>query len=378
MMKKMLFGIISIMFLVTIGLQPVLAASNAELEKRIEELEKQPQSSSEIIRKISDRITIFGAIELDYSYTDDDDISNNTNNSSSSDLDVGTVELGLEAILHDYVTANFLLKGEALDSDPTIFWDEAFFTIQKDGFPVYFVGGKTYLPFGLFESQLINDTTTCELYEINKTGVTVGATFGPLGIDVSATVYKGEVLMDRVSDADFGFERDNTPGYAAADKINSYILNFTISPIENLTLATYFNSETGDDERNTTAGLSAHYEIAKFIIDGEYITALNREKHFTDNKKYNESAWFASIGYQIIDPLIAAVRYEGFNDDQSGDQDEHLEYRYSIGATYTLFTKNSFACNLSCEYRKSEYERSAGSGADNSLDELFAQLAIEF
>jgi len=368
----------SFMFLVTIGLQPVLAASNAELEQRIKELEEKSQSSSEILGKISDRITIFGAIELDYSYTDDNDISDNTSNSSSSDLDVGTVELGLEAILHDYVTANFLLKGEALDSDPTIFWDEAFFTIQKEGFPVYFVGGKRAQPFGLFESQLINDPITCELYEISKTGATVGATFEPLGIDVSATVYKGEVLMDTASGAGYGFARDNTPGYTADDKVKSYILNFTISPIENLTLATYFNSETGDDERNTTAGLSAHYEIAKFIIDGEYITALNREKHFTDNKEYNESAWFASLGYQIIDPLIAAVRYEGFNDDQSGDQDEHLAYRYSMGATYTLFTKKSFACNLSLEYRKSEYERSPGGTADDSQDEFFAQLAIEF
>ncbi len=184
--------------------------------------------------------------------------------------------------------------------------------------------------------------------------------------------------MDTASGAGYGFARDNTHRYTATDKIQSYILNFTISPIENLTIATYFNSEAGDDERNTTAGMSAHYEIAKFIIDGEYITALNREKHFTDNKEYNESAWFASLGYQIIDPLMAAVRYEGFNDDQSGNQDKHIEYRYSIGATYTLFTKKSFACNLSCEYRKSEYERSAGSRADDSLNEFFAQLTIEF
>lgn len=377
-MKKMLFGIISIMFLITISLQPVLAASNAELEQRIKELEEKSQSSSGTLGRVSDRLTFSGAIELDYSYTNDDDISDNASNSSSSDLDVGTVEFGLEAILHDYVTANILLKGEALDSDPTIFWDEAFFTIQKDGFPIYFVGGKRGLPFGLFESQLINDPVTCELYEIAKTGATIGATFEPLGIDVSATVYKGEVLMDTVSGAGYGFARDNSPGYTADEKIKSYILNFTMSPIENLTLATYFNSETGDDERNTTAGLSAHYEIAKFTIDGEYITALNREKHFTDNKEYNESAWFASLGYQIIDPLIAAVRYEGFNDDQSGGQDEHLEYRYSIGATYTLFTKDSFICNLSCEYRKSEYENSPGSSADDNQDEFFAQLAIEF
>jgi len=47
---------------------------------------------------------------------------------------IGTVALGLEATLHEYVSANLLLKGEALDSDDDIFWDEAFFTIQKEYF----------------------------------------------------------------------------------------------------------------------------------------------------------------------------------------------------------------------------------------------------
>ncbi len=377
-MKNFLSSVITIIFLIATGLQPVLAATNAELEKRIAELEKKSQSGPKALGQITDRITLSGKIELDYSYTRDDNIADSSSNGSSSDLDVGTVELGLEAVLHKYVTANLLLKGENLDANANIFWDEAFFTIQKQGFPVYFVGGKRAQPFGLFESQLINDPITCEMYEINKAGATVGALLEPLGLDISATIYKGEVLIDKASGAGYGFIRDNTPGYKPADKVNSFIFNITMEPIENLTIATYFNSETGDDDRNTTAGLSVHYEIAQFIIDGEYITALNREKHFTDNKEYDESAWFFALGYQIIDPLIAAVRYEGFNDDESGDQDGHLEYRLSLGATYTIFSRESFACNFSLEYRKSAFERSSGSIADDDLDEFFAQLAIEF
>ncbi len=377
-MKKALLGITIIMFLIITCLQAVMAASNAELEKRIKELENPSESNSDTLAKIADRLTFSGSVEIDLSYSDDSDISDNAINSSLSDIEVGTIELGVEAILHDYVTANLLLKGEELDSDPTVFWDEAFFTIQKEGFPLYFVGGKRGLPFGSFENQLINDPITCELYEISDTGVTIGVIFDTLDINFSTTVYKGEVLMDTVSNAGYGFERNNTPGYTADDKIKSYIINFSMTPIEDLTIAAYFNSETGDDERNTTAGLSLHYEPFQFIIDSEYITALNREKHFADDKEYNESAWFFSLGYQIMEPLIAAVRYESFDDDKKGGQDTHLAYRYSLGATYTLFTKKSFVCNLSLEYRKSEFEHTAGSNADNNLDELFAQLAIEF
>jgi hypothetical protein len=379
MKKRILLCIVSIIFFIVAGLQPVLAASNAELEKRIEALEKVPPSGSGVLGQISDRITLSGAIELDYSYASDGDLSDNTSNQSSSDLDIGTVEIGLEADLHEYVSANFLLKGEALDSDDEkIFWDEVFFTIQKEDFPVYFIGGKRPQPFGTFESLFINDTITCDLYEIVKTGATIGATFEPFGIEISATLYKGETLIDRVSDVGYGFTRDNSTGYAASDDVESYILNMSLSLVENLTLSAYFDSEPGDSDRNTTAGVSAHYEIAGLILDGEYIGAIDREKHFTDNREYNESAWFVSLGYQILDPLLAAIRYENFDDDQNGDQDGHLNYRYSIGLTYTLFDNDNFACSLSGEYRKSEYELSSGSSADDDLNEFFARIAVEF
>ena len=134
----------------------------------------------------------------------------------------------------------------------------------------------------------------------------------------------------------------------------------------------------GDGDRNDTAGISAHYEIANFILDGEYIGAIKREKHYTDNQEYKESAWFVSLGYQIMNPLLAAIRYESFDDGQSDDQDEHLDCRYSIGLIYTLFENEDFACSLLGEYRKSEYELSSESSADDNLNEFFARIAIEF
>ncbi|RLB90349.1 MAG: hypothetical protein DRH26_09865 [Deltaproteobacteria bacterium] len=378
MKKRFLFCIVSMLFLIVTGLQPVLAASNSALEERIEALEKKSSSGSSALGQISDRINLSGTIELDYSYTSDSDLSDNTNNQSSSDLDIGTVELGLEAVLHEYVTANLLLKGEDLDSDNKIFWDEVFFTIQKQGFPVYFMGGKRGQPFGMFENLFISDPITYDLYEVVKTGATLGATFEPFEIDISATLYKGEILIDKVSGAGYGFSRNNAPGYSAKDDVNSFILNMTFSPVENLILSAYFDSEPGDGDRNTTAGVSVHYEISDFILDGEYIGAINREKHFTDNQEYNESAWFVSLGCKITDPLLAAVRYENFDDGQSGDQDGHLDYRYSIGLTYTLFESDNFACSLSGEYRKGEYELSNGSSADDGMNEFFTRIAIEF
>jgi hypothetical protein len=113
-------------------------------------------------------------------------------------------------------------------------------------------------------------------------------------------------------------------------------------------------------------------------LDAEYIAAISREKHFTDNKKYKESAWFGAIAFQVIDPLEIAARYEAFDDDISGDQDGHITDRYSIGFTYTLFEMDNFATNFMGEYRISNYEKESGSNADDKLNEAFLRLAIEF
>jgi len=362
---------------ILIGAQPALSEgmSNYELEQEIKALKEKIEGAS----VLSDKLSFSGAIELDYSYSDDGNTGDNTVNDSTSDLDIGTVELGIEAAFHEYVTGNFILKGEALDTDnDRVFWDEATISIQKEGFPFYFVGGKRGQPFGMFESHLINDPITQDCYEIAKTGVTVG--YATDLLDISATVYKGEELIGHLEEAGYGFERDNNPAYEETDDLSSYIGNITISPLDALMLSAYYDSEPGDGNRNETAGISVHYEIWMVTLDTEYIAAISREKHFTDNKEYNESAWFAAIAFQATEPLEIAARYEAFDDDITGEQDGHLTDRYGLGFTYTVFENDSFATNLMGEYRISNFEVEPGNpnGVDDKLNEAFLRLTIEF
>jgi len=362
---------------ILIGAQPALSEgmSNYELEQEIKALKEKIEGAS----VLSDKLSFSGAIELDYSYSDDGNTGDNTVNDSTSDLDIGTVELGIEAAFHEYVTGNFILKGEALDTDnDRVFWDEATISIQKEGFPFYFVGGKRGQPFGMFESHLINDPITQDCYEIAKTGVTVG--YATDLLDISATVYKGEELIGHLEEAGYGFERDNNPAYEETDDLSSYIGNITISPLDALMLSAYYDSEPGDGNRNETAGISVHYEIGMVTLDTEYIAAISREKHFTDNKEYNESAWFAAIAFQATEPLEIAARYEAFDDDITGEQDGHLTDRYGLGFTYTVFENDSFATNLMGEYRISNFEVEPGNpnGVDDKLNEAFLRLTIEF
>ena len=382
MKKNLVIILISFLMTILIGTPSSFSQgmSNYELEQELKTLKKKKEEPG-VLEGLAEKLTFSGAIELDFSYAEDSDPGDNTVNDSTSDLDIGTVELGVEVAFHEYVTGNLLLKGEALDTDDDrVFWDEATITIQKEGFPVYFVGGKRGQPFGIFESHLINDPITQDCYEIAKTGATIGYSTDVLGLDISATIYKGEVLITHLEEAEYGFARDNSPTYEETDNVSSYIGNITISPIEGLTVAAFYDSEPGDGERNETAGGMLHFEFWKITLDAEYIAAIQREKHFTDNKEYNESAWFGAIAFQVMDPLEIAARYEVFDDDIEGDQDGHLDYRYSIGFTYRLFEKNSFATNLMGEYRVSNFEVEPGNpnGVDDKLNEVFLRLAIEF
>ncbi len=381
--------------------------SNYELDQKIKELEKsvseaegRGRDTSRIPEKWFDRVSLSGAIELDFGYINDGDISDNTINDSSSNLDIGTAELGLEADLHDYVTANFILKGEDLDEDnDRVFWDEASITIQKDGFPVYFIGGRRGQPFGLFESHLTQDPITQDCYEILETGATIGYTPGILGLDISVTAYKGEEMMTHMLEGAYNLNRNyfdldtaapaawrnngaggTSPQYDKTDGVNSYIANITAEPLDGLLLALYFDSEPGDRRRNETLGVSIHYEIGKFSLDWEYIGAVQREKDPANNMERKEKACFAGIAFQALRPLELAARYEAFDDGIPGQQDNHLENRFGLGFTYTLFEKEDFKANLMTEYRKSNFEVRPGNpgNVDDNVSEFFARLAIEF
>ena len=386
-MKKLLY----VVWLFT-GLIILLVASQGfaedtrielkELKTRIEELERrgerQEEKSKGILEGMAEKIRFSGAIELDFSYADDSDTSDNTVSDPTSDLQIGTVELGAEIKLHEYVTGNFLLKGENLDSDDKVFWDEATITIQNEGFPLYFVGGKRGQPFGVFESHLINDPITKECYEIARTGATLGFTPDLLGLDASFTVYRGEVLADKLYNAGFGLTRSTSPTYSATDDVSSYIGNISISPVEGLTMAVFYDSEPGDGDRNETAGGMFNFQVWKLTFDAEYMKAISREKNYTDDKAYKESAWFGSVALQVAEPMELAARYEGFDDDRDGDQDGTLKNRYSMGANYTLFKKENFSTTIMAEYRRSNYEKESGSAYDDKLDEFFVRLAIAF
>lgn len=98
----------------------------------------------------------------------------------STDVTLATVELGVEARVHKYVTANVLGLYEDDDSGDAFNLDEAFITLGnvEAGPPVYLQAGKWVMPFGDFDTSMSSDPLTLELAETKEVAVLVGAVLG--------------------------------------------------------------------------------------------------------------------------------------------------------------------------------------------------------
>ena len=357
-------------------------------ETELKEQEKQPieieetddeDEETEGIQIFSrlpvEKITLGGFIDLDYDYYDVSDVSDK-DSGSTSDLGFGSVELELRVFFNQWVKSKIVVTADDVgkeDGDDNIKLDEAIFTMKCPQVPLYFTGGKTVLPFGVFEDHLIVGTLMEELYEVDTVGATLGFTPDFYGLDLSITVYKGQDIIENLEDFN---THEFSPGRQESDDVSSFIANVTLEPIEDmLTFSVFYDSEPGDGRRNQTMGGAFTLDVWKLSLDAEYITALEREKG--DNGEENkDSAWVVGLALQPIEsvPLEFAVRYEDFDDDQSGGQDEVLDYRCVAGFSYKFLKWATFFF----EYDYWKYERESGSDAADHVNSLHFRLGLAF
>lgn len=319
-----------------------------------------------------DKIRLGLSVELNGSYSDIED----EGDAASSDLwdaYIGTIGFRLNAAMTEWLSFDLLAELEDIgkhDESAAATLSEVFVTLHHPQIPLYFIGGKRTLPFGVFDSCMISGPLTEELYEIVDVGATLGIQIDALHSDFSLTLYEGQHVIENLvqfNTHEFADERVETDG------IDAYILAFESEPMGDvLTLALFFNSEPGDGRRNETIGTAANWNLFDVAVDVEYIKALKRE--VGQNGEQNlETAWILAIGYQPVDAIQAAVRYEHFDDDR-GEQDQVVDFRYLAGVNY--FINDNIT--LSFEYRHTEFERKNGSDTADAVNEYQLQLAFEY
>jgi hypothetical protein len=380
-LKKMnVWLLFAVMLILITGLFQFAAADeNHEVKQRLEDIEEAEEKEDDADEEISvslpyiEKVTVNGFIEFNYDYIDTKE-TDDKDSGSDSDLYIGSIEVALRFFFSPWAKAKVAVNVEDVfkdDDDEDFNLDEALLTVKAPWVPLYVKGGKTVLPFGVFEDHLISGTLTEDLYEIHEWGATLGLAPEFYGLDLSVTIYEGQHVIDNLVSFDtheFRDERQNS------DEIDSFIANLSIEPIaDQVFLSSFYNSEPGDGNRNESLGGAVTLALWDFLIDIEYITALAREKG--DNGEENkESAWFLGLTYLATEELALGARFEVFDDDVRGDQDEVVDYRYLAGFNYAFSDKVTF----SFEYRYTELETESGSDAADDLNELFFQLALEF
>ena len=352
-----------------------------EIEEKEEEEEKGGEEIPIIKQKFGEKVRLNGFVEANYEYLDVKDIDD-ADSGSSSDLFLSSVAIALRVFFNEWSKAKVVVELEDVGrkgGDERLHLDEAIATLKAPWIPLYFIGGKTVMPFGVFEDHLIEGTLAEDLYEIDELGATLGWAPDFYGLGISFSIYEDASIMDNLQDSD---THEFRPGHNKEDKFSSYIANVTLEPVEDtLTVSAFYNSEPGDGRRNKSIGGAFTLNFWKFILDTEYITALQRENG-ENGEENKESAAVVGLAFDVLDSLQLVTRYAVFDDDNPGDQDEVLDYQFIAGFNY--FFKDIVDISFledaifSFEYRFSKYEKEKGSEAADSQNMLQFQVALEF
>ncbi len=108
----------------------------------------------------ADEVTVSGAVEVELGFGDD------FAGKSQSDIALATVVLGVDAKINDRVTGHVALLHEDDGTEPMEV-DEGIISIDlENGW--YFNGGRMYVPFGVYESNLVSDPLTLEIGETRE------------------------------------------------------------------------------------------------------------------------------------------------------------------------------------------------------------------
>ncbi len=308
-------------------------------------------------------ITISGAIEVEVSSENDYD------DNDSSDIALATADINVDAVLNDWTTGFVCYS---MGDDGVMAVDEATITLgNTEKNPIFFTGGKMYVPFGAFESNMLSDPITLDLGEVQDDALLIGAEIS--GFNAAVYLFNGEIDEDGEDDTNNCFGA--SVGYAA--KIDS--LSFAVG-------ADFINSITesgglGDviDDNGLlldtyTAGYAVHGSLFYGPVNffAEYLAAAD-DLEFTASTTDAPSAIALEAGYTFEiagKESVVAAGYQ-FSSDAGG----LLPESRVIGA-FSLALADGLGVTLEYKQDTDYDEEDGGTGEDATA--ITANLALEF
>lgn len=344
-----------------------------ETPNQVTEAPEDDASSGAGFSVFGREVRLNGLAEFNAEYLDVADLED-PRRDDSSDVFMSSLELATRVFFNDWSRIKLVVSAEDFGKtgeEGRVIMSEAIATLEAPWFPIFLIIGRTEMPFGVFEDRLIDGTLTEEVYEIDDVGLILGFAPDLYGFTLSGAVYQEAVIIDNLEAFDV---LEKAEGRPKDDRYDSFVANLSAEPFEDsLYLSFFYNSEPGDRRRNQSIGSAIGVSFWRLHVDAEWISALTREpgENEMENK---ESAWTAGLAIELTEAVELAGRYERFNDDDTGEQDDVLDYRWIAGGNYQLGEWTT----LSLEYRYSKFEKEADSDIEDKQQMVQLQLAFEY
>jgi hypothetical protein len=363
---------------------PVMAETDAE---RVERLEKEIQALKDAylggtpqrVKKIAERekeVSWFDKIEVGALIEAEAGYVSPYEGDSESDIVVATFAPYIISDVNDWIGVEGALLYEEDDTDLEV--DIATVSIANpEKTPFYSIIGQTYMPFGVYETNMVSDPLTLEIGETRETAIQVGAATG--GFNVNVYTYNGDVDKD-------GKEKINSYGAAIDYGMETDSVAFAIG-------ASYTNN-LGDSDalqegvvvgNDRVPGYSAYgiVEFAGFNLIGEYLAAskeFDSADYGFDGRGAKPNAYNVELGYGFATAGKDSTIAIGY---QASDEAIDLELPKSailVAYSVDLMTNTSLAFEYAAlkDYDESDTGTLVANGTGKSGSSFVAQLAVVF
>jgi hypothetical protein len=342
-----------------------------KLRKKVTEMEER----EDLIGKTLEKMEIHGTLEVEASYTDSNFKDPATKDTEESDIVLSTVELGIDLDVHKYVRGHILFLWEEDETEP-VDLDEAAITLgATEDFPFFLIGGKVYVPFGMFTSHFITDPLTLELGETRESSVLVG--FANDIFELKAGAFNGDIQetgKDDKINSFVGCAIATIPSEWLRGMELSFGLSYTNNIADSDNLQDLVSTTSGEID-DLVGGLGGWVSVSygMFTLEMEYIGALDEFKanefSFDKGKKSKPKVWNVELAVTPMEKLELAARYAGTDGIRLGVADGFLpERQWGAVASYNIWSP----VTVSLEYLHDKYDN------DDKQHIITGQLAVEF
>jgi hypothetical protein len=342
------------------------SAHSLKVSQELAKAKEKPMGG--LLSEAGKRVNIYGAVELEGSYQKNKPKDGKSN--SESRFTLATAEIFFDATINKYTRALLHLLYEEGDTDP-INIDEAFILLgQTDEIPYYFMGGRMYPAIGLFQTSMVSDPITQNVFETQATAAEIGwaQKWFNLGFGAyNSSVHQGSDDPDNTINTFYARAQFDAPEGALGEGVD---LNFGLAYTNNIAGGNLGDEVTDSRLKDLVAGWSAmvNLEYKWLGFNAEYIAALDDfqdgELSFISGKKAKPYAYNLELAFRPIDDWTFAVRYEGGSD--LGTFEPERQYGFTVSWAFLPDT------TLSLEYLRGQYEN------DDERDLVTTQLAVAF